>query len=169
MYFNIHQWWCGQYHKDDLWIWMKTTPVLKKWPMAFQYFSVWNLIMISQGDDASWLLPWIQTSSLICSVGGFYLAWVRPRCIHIHYLELTVESWSFVVLDLLAHQAPRWYVLSHLRPKPPASIVALLPIAIFLAWKGKSLHHLYGVRLVDILGIGACFSIVSFWERLTSQ
>ena len=75
---------------------------------ALSYVSVWNLLLIALFPHDS---PIVHYTSLLCSVGGFYLTWIYPRYLPVHYLNLHLGFWETFLMDLVAHQYPRYLVL----------------------------------------------------------
>ena len=75
---------------------------------ALSYVSVWNLLLIALFPHDS---PIVHYTSLLCSVGGFYLTWIYPRYLPIHYLNLHLGFWETLLMDVVAHQFPRYLVL----------------------------------------------------------
>ena len=75
------------------------------WKDPLSYFSMWTILFS--------ILPFqtrifqLMKSNMILqtSLGGFYMAYVRPKEIKIKYLNLIVDGWLLKLIDLVAHQS----------------------------------------------------------------
>ena len=123
---------------------------------ACSYLSVWNMVLL-------WLQPRVSPSilsytSLLCAVGGFYMAWVHPRFLEVHYMHVRLGFVETVITDIVAHQLPRLFFLS----TPPFSpeihktptIVFFLPrsvVLFYFIWYGiDSIRDRYLLRELDL-------------------
>ena len=127
---------------------------------ACSYLSVWNMVLL-------WVQPHIHPSivaytSLFCAVGGFYMAWVFPRFLEVHYLHVRLGFWESVITDIVAHQLPRLFFLSnasssieiHKTPTPTPTTVLFLPrsvVLLYLVWYGfHNIRDRYLLRDLDL-------------------
>jgi hypothetical protein len=130
--------------------WAGLPPVSMMLTEALSYGSVWNWISL-------WLFPrasFTAYTSLGCSVGGFYLAWIHPRHLRVHYLRLDFDFWDTVVLDVVAHQLPR--VLSTQTmcfPRCSWFFPRWLVMLYFLVIGVKNIKQRYSLDTRDILSI----------------
>ena len=124
---------------------------------ACSYLSAWNMVLL-------WLKPGVISpsilsyTSLLCAVGGFYMAWVYPRFLEVHYLHVRLGFCESVITDLIAHQLPRLFFLSN----PPSfpeihktpTIVFFLPrsvVLFYLVWYGfDNIRDRYLLRELDL-------------------
>lgn len=116
---------------------------------AFSYLSVWNYVSL-------WLFPHASFTTytcLWCSVGGSYLAWIYPRCLPVHYLHLHLGFWETVVMDLMAHQLPRWRALMEIHVSPWSWFPRSLVMVYFILFGIENIQHRYTLRKRDMLAI----------------
>jgi hypothetical protein len=117
---------------------------------AVSYFSVWNLLLLAVGSKSSLLSGAAAYSSLLCSVGGFYLTWVSPRSMDVAYLHVHLDFKETLLMDMLFHQLPRLYASSY---RASESVLATRGVALlYLAWYGlEAIKTKYRLREIDIL------------------
>ena len=125
-------------------------PVSMMLTEAVSYGSVWNWVSL-------WLFPhasFTAYTSLGCSVGGFYLAWIHPRRLRVDYLRLDLGWWDTVVLDLLAHQLPRFLsVQTACFPRWSCFIPRSLVVLYFTVLGTDNIKQRYSLETRDILTI----------------
>jgi len=120
---------------------------------ACSYLSVWNMVLL-------WVQPRVSPcifsyTSLFCAVGGFYMAWVFPRFLEVHYLHVRLGFWESVITDIVAHQLPRLFYLSqegHHHNKPTTTFLLSRSVVLFyFLWYGiDNIRDRYLLRELDL-------------------
>lgn len=120
---------------------------------GLSYLSAWNFVLMAFPKQ----FPTAMTdyTSLFCGVGGFYVAWVHPRYLPVRYLNIHLDFREAVVMDLLAHQLPRYFVTRS--SEATNFLMPRLLVLSYALWFGlDDIKRRYVLRLADlflILGI----------------
>lgn len=119
---------------------------------AVSYFSVWNLLLLAMGSQYPLLYGTTAYSSMLCSVGGFYITWVHPRSLDVAYLNIRLDFKETLILDMIFHQLPRMYASSY---RPSESFLATRGLALlYLACYGtEEIKNKYRVRDLDFVAV----------------
>lgn len=131
--------------------WRGLPPLYGMVTEACSYLSLWNMALLS-------CPRWIPATTVIytttfCAVGGFYITWIHPRMLNIRYLHLHLNFWETVVVDLLAHQFPRWFLQT--RASSPTFLYVPRFVVILYVWRFgmQDILERYDLRLHDALTI----------------
>lgn len=131
--------------------------------MMFSYFSVWTdmQFLLFQLESSPILRRHLMPSTFLClcisSVGGLYITHVRPRRLHVPYLDHTFEGLSLCLMDVLGHHLLLLYfffvdmkpLMYKRRHAPTLSLRTLfLPFCYFMAELPH--HQLYGLSTMDM-------------------
>jgi len=128
------------------------------------YFSVWNLIgmcvyTIMRRYIPSRLKPMVtdmvETSMILCSVGGFYFAWIHPGKMYVWYMRLYLDGIVMKIVDLLAHQIPMmmYLCLGGYEPGYEPGVMGLLPIAVYTMIHRANILDYYAITWWDMVWV----------------
>ena len=125
-----------------------------KWHEPLHYFSTWTLMAFFFIPEEIILLQQMKWNMLfITSMVGFYMTYVYPKKIFIHYLNLCADGLILQVIDIFAHQIPFLYSLFY--ENTPQTTFWLehffVNIPIFVYIFSFDYFHLYHVRESDVL------------------
>ena len=139
---------------------------------ACSYLSVWNMALL-------WFQPRISPSilsytSLFCAVGGFYMAWLYPRFLEVHYLNVRLGFMETVITDLVAHQLPRFFHLLNSSPqdgdnnKPATAFILSRSVVLFyFVWYGiDNIRDRYLLRELDLFLILLLTELLYFFMHM---
>lgn len=134
---TVRQWWRG------------LPPISHILVEACSYLSIWNLVLVHFRETVP--AATVLYTSLFCGVGGFYLAWVHPRRLYIPYLHIQLNFWETVLMDLAAHQFPR-YLVGRLPQNPKTLFIPRSVVFGYLLWFGlDDIKRRYDLRVADML------------------
>lgn len=146
------------------------------------YFSVWNLVLCvvflcvcgGKRKKHSFLQEIIvqctRVSCIVSSVGGFYLAWIRPCHVYIWYINLYIDGIIMKCVDLLAHHVPLFLFWKREGFKGGTlygSIYGWIPTILYMAIQRSNILFFYSVTWYDILIIGGVSLSVSLYTTFT--
>lgn len=136
---------------------------LSKLYQMLWYFSIWTHLQLyiyvyeTPLNMRVYDIKRILCSLCICSVGGYYNAYVYPRQIYIPYLDYECKGNVIKVMDFIGHHLPLLYFyFSHVRPNHEqlslynsftVDIIAL-PI-IYISC--MPVEKLYGIKARELL------------------
>jgi hypothetical protein len=202
-YFNLEKWCieCVLTHirtffpfGSDFVKWLSEMPLYFYWSSPFDYFSVWALCFLLfhylQGTadrfvrartrshptlcSALWY-DCVETSLILCSVGGAYIAWIYPRHIYIGYIRLYLGNFTTKVLDIVSHQYPLFCFYRYFGPRVRSREKHLLteiggyaPAILYGLWKRQDILHYYSIRWLDLVVI-IVLSVVCRWVVVRRQ
>ena len=128
---------------------------------AVSYFSVWNLLLMAMGSEYPLLSGAVAYSSMLCSVGGFYITWVHPRSIDVEYLNIRLDFKETLLMDMLFHQVPRLYASSY---RPSESFLATRGLALLylVCYGTEEIKRKYRVRDADLVAVALLHEFLFF-------
>lgn len=103
----------------------------------------------------------------VCSCGGLYNAYIRPRTMYVSYLDHTFDGWKLCALDMIGHQLLlfcfyTFHVFRHrylLSTSPTFAFHILwMPMLYVLS---MPFHELYGFSWIDVMLV-ACLSVLVY-------
>lgn len=145
------------------------------WKDVFSYFSTWA-ICASMIPFQTKLFQLVRFNMILqAAIGGFYITYIHPKEIKIHYLHLIVDGFLLKMIDLVAHQSLLFIYLyfgagitsangpigpsgpsgpiGPIGPIGPTSffeyIIMNLPFCIYLM--NFDLEEKYGVNRIDLM------------------
>lgn len=161
-----------QQKREELKMWLQELPGVGEMTREFfSYFSTWSLMM----DLMVWgdlVLPeWemvVRMMALQCSVGGFYMCYVRPKRIRIEYCRTELEGMMMVGMDVMAHQLPLYYLTRRGECRRPATAVefmgTLVPFLLYTSIHDvERRYKLGGVDMMIIAGMTSLMVMGGWW------
>lgn len=141
------------------------------WKDVFSYFSTWA-ICASMIPFQTKLFQLVRFNMILqAAIGGFYITYIHPKEIKIHYLNLIVDGFLLKMIDLVAHQSLLFIYLyfgtgitsangpnsgpcgSNSGPCGPTCffeyLIMNLPFSIYLM--NFDLEEKYGVKQMDLM------------------
>ena len=115
---------------------------------ALEYFSIWTLLLFPIPFQTR-LFQLVKYNMILQTcIGGFYITYVNPKIIHVHYLLIDIDRFLLQCIDFLAHHS---LVILHSllfnKVFPPRSFfeyyIMNMPFTLYCL--SYDIHHKYGL------------------------
>lgn len=138
------------------------------------YFSIWTHLQLwiylydTPLELRLYAVKKILYSLCICSIGGYYNAYLYPRRIYIPYLDYECKGNAIKVMDLIGHHLPLLYFyFFHVRPHhvqlyhlPSFTLDIILSPMIYISC--MPVEQLYGVKKKELFILSPLAHILYF-------
>jgi len=115
---------------------------------AFQYFSVWTVLVYPIPFQTR-LLQLVKMNMILQTcLGGFYITYVHPKIIHVHYLQLDLDRLLLQLIDFFAHHSLFLLypcIFDNVFPPVSGAEYWIINLPFFIYCLSYDIHHKYGL------------------------
>ena len=115
---------------------------------AFEYFSVWTILVFPIPFKTR-IFQLIKMNMILQTcLGGFYISYVHPKIIHVHYLQIDIDRFLLQVIDLFAHHSLliiHSFIFDNVFPPISGAEYSIINMPFIFYCLSYDIHHKYGL------------------------
>ena len=133
---------------------------------AFEYFSIWTLLLFPIPFQTRLFQLLKYNMILQTCLGGFYITYIHPKIIHVHYLQLDIDKLLLKFIDFCAHHSLLllYFIIFNDNVFPPKSFceyyIINCPFVFYCL--SYSIYHKYGLTFFDMFVLFIVYHLIIF-------